>query len=558
MKYLKRISCSFLAIALCMSIAAKDERGSIAKFDYFEYIGNDDFYRENPLPHDNSFYNPIVPGWHSDPSICRVGNDYFMVMSTFTYYPGVPLFHSRDLVNWRQIGNILDRPSQLPALQGQPINTGGIYAPAISYNPHNKTYYMITTDVGRGHFYVTTQDPFGKWSDPHWLPTIGGIDPSFFFDDDGKAYIVHKEDTEGKPKWSNFRSIRITRFDTTTGDVFGEDMPFRESGVGPEERLDRNEGPHIYKINGKYYMICAEGGTSWAHSEVVYRADSVLGPYTRWSRNPMLTQRLLKANRNNAVTCTGHVDIVDTPDGEWWGVFLGCRPDQNGFECLGRETFIMPIKWSADGFPYMTQSKDTIPLVLHRKGIKREKNVTFGNFTWRDDFTGKTLRPEWLSIWGSAEKYYKTGNGLRLSCAPITLKDRRTPAYIGRRLQHHKYTVTTCLIFKPEEGEAAGLLLVKNEEHQYFMALRKGYLALLQIGRGADKEIATQPIKTDGRPISLRIEARGTLCDFYYKEEGNGWQLLAKDIDATHISSRRGGGFTGSTVGMYAVKNQRE
>lgn len=120
---------------------------------------------------------------------------------------------------------------------------------------------MITTDVGRGHFYVTTQDPFGKWSDPHWLPTIGGIDPSFFFDDDGKAYIVHKEDTEGKPKWSNFRSIRITRFDTTTGDVFGEDMPFRESGVGPEERLDRNEGPHIYKINGKYYMICAEGGT---------------------------------------------------------------------------------------------------------------------------------------------------------------------------------------------------------------------------------------------------------------------------------------------------------
>ena len=107
-------------------------------------------------------------------------------------------------------------------------------------------------------------------------------------------------------------------------------------------------------------MICAEGGTSWAHSEVVYRADSVLGPYTRWSRNPMLTQRLLKANRNNAVTCTGHVDIVDTPDGEWWGVFLGCRPDQNGFECLGRETFIMPIKWSADGFPYMTQSKDTI------------------------------------------------------------------------------------------------------------------------------------------------------------------------------------------------------
>ena len=199
MKYLKRISCSFLAIALCMSIAAKDERGSIAKFDYFEYIGNDDFYRENSLPHDNSFYNPIVPGWHSDPSICRVGNDYFMVMSTFTYYPGVPLFHSRDLVNWRQIGNILDRPSQLPALQGQPINTGGIYAPAISYNPHNKTYYMITTDVGRGHFYVTTQDPFGKWSDPHWLPTIGGIDPSFSSTMTGKPISCIKKTPRENP-----------------------------------------------------------------------------------------------------------------------------------------------------------------------------------------------------------------------------------------------------------------------------------------------------------------------------------------------------------------------
>ena len=178
-----------------------------ALFDYFNYSGNDDFYEQNALPDSSSFYNPILPGWYSDPSICRSGDDYFLVTSTFSYYPGVPIFHSKDLVNWKQIGHVLSRPSQLK-LDGQRI-TRGIFAPAISYNPHNQTYYMVTTNVGSGNFYVKTQDPFGEWSDPIPLPEVGGIDPSFFFDDDGKAYIVNNDEPIGVAEYDGHRTIRV-------------------------------------------------------------------------------------------------------------------------------------------------------------------------------------------------------------------------------------------------------------------------------------------------------------------------------------------------------------
>ncbi|MDE6395123.1 MAG: glycoside hydrolase family 43 protein, partial [Duncaniella sp.] len=279
-----------------------------AKFNYFSYQGNDDYYNENPLSNTGDYYNPVISGWASDPSICRVGDDYWLVTSTFGYFPGVPLYHSRDLVSWEHVGNVLSRPSQLPWLEGLSVDKGGIYAPDITYNPHNRTYYMITTCVMNGgeggskNFYVTAKDPRGEWSDPVMLPDVEGIDPSFFFDEDGKAYIVHKSDEHSPVKWSNYRALSIIEFDPQTGKTVGEPVRFKEEGVGPEERLERNEGPHIYKINGKYYLLAAEGGTNWVHSEVCYRADSVFGPYRRWSRNPMLTQRLLKTNRNLPVT----------------------------------------------------------------------------------------------------------------------------------------------------------------------------------------------------------------------------------------------------------------
>jgi alpha-N-arabinofuranosidase len=262
-----------------------------------------------------------LPGWYSDPSICTNGEDYFLVTSTFTYFPGVPIFHSRDLVNWKQIGHVLDRPSQLVNIQGQHVS-GGIFAPAIEYNPHNETYYMITTNVGAGNFFVKTQDPFGEWSDPIMLPDVQGIDPSFFFDEDGKAYIVNNDAPEGRPEYDGHRVIKIQEFDVKTDKTIGPRIVLVNKGARPEDKPIWIEGPHMYKINGKYYLMAAEGGTGDWHSEVIFRGDSPMGEFIPWENNPILTQRHLDPMRRNPITCAGHADLIQAKEGDWWAVFL--------------------------------------------------------------------------------------------------------------------------------------------------------------------------------------------------------------------------------------------
>ncbi len=553
---------SILSIALSLIVGPHTAQGRAKKRDtrpvmnveYFTYQGRDDYYATVKLATQSSIFNPILPGFYSDPSICRAGNDYYLVTSTFSYYPGVPIFHSRDLVNWRQIGNVLNRPSQLPHLSGQTIGTGGIYAPQISYNPKTKLFYMITTDVGRGHFYVTTTDPHSNnWSDPVWLPEIGGIDPSFFFDDDGSAYIVHKENTDGQPKWSNHRAIRIIRFNTETGKVYGPDEKFREVGVGPEERLGRNEGPHIYKVNGKYYLICAEGGTGMFHSEVVYRADSVMGPYTRWSRNPMLTQRELKPARSNAITCTGHLDIVQTPEGKWYGVFLGMRPDGNGNESMGRETYLMPVKWSIDGYPYVTQEKDTIPLTLDIHGAVRGDNVTFGNVTFTDNFAQSSLRPEWMSLRGPVDSLCTTGiGGLRMYASATSASQKGTPSFVGHRIQNRKFETTLSLHLDLKREAFAGMLIFKTEARQYFLASDGEQIRLLRIGAKTTEELAAMPCTATA--LNLKAVSNGNCYEFYFREASSAeWTLLVADISTTYTASSAGG-FCGTTLGPCIVK----
>lgn len=279
---------------------------------------------------------------------------------------------------------MLDRSSQLP-LEGQRIGEG-IFAPAISYNPHNQTYYMITTNIRRGNFFVKTRDPFGEWSDPIWLPEVQGIDPSIFFDDDGKAYIVNNDAPDGPPLYEGHRAIRVQEFDWKTDKAFGPRNMIVNGGVKIEEKPIWIEGPHIYKINGMYYLMDAEGGSGPEHSEVIFRGEHPMGPYTPWEKNPILTQRHLDPDRPNPIGWAGHADLVQTKEGDWWAVFLACRPIDNEFENLGRETFIMPVRWSEDGFPYMTRGDEVIPMVLEREEVTRGEDVTFGNFTIRDDF----------------------------------------------------------------------------------------------------------------------------------------------------------------------------
>lgn len=561
------VSAAIMASAIgCASSATDIEpQNSHAIFSSFSYEGTDDYYADNPLASDSSFYNPILPGWYSDPSICTNGEgDYYLVTSTFTYYPGVPVFHSRDLVNWKQTGHVLTRPSQLQNLEKQHVS-GGIFAPDIAYNPANKTYYMITTNVGSGNFFVKTQNPAGEWSDPVMLPEVQGIDPAFFFDEDGRAYIVNNDDApDNAPEYPGHRTVRIVEFDTATDRCIGERKIIVNKGVRPQDKPIWCEGPHIYKIKGKYYLMTAEGGTSTWHSEVIYRGDSPMGPFTPWEGNPILTQRTLDSSRTNPVTCAGHADLVQGPDGDWWSVFLACRPIEGDMENLGRETFIMPVKWTEDGWPYMTREGETVPLQLTRKGYLRGDDSTFGNFARTDNFTDSILGHEWLTLRGSATDYYslKTNPGhLTLKCADVKSTEKTVLPYVGRRIQHHKYNAGTRLTFVPEhEKQCAGMLLFKDEVHQYFLGKdRKGdsqRIVLRRITENGTEELAGKELAADNKSLDLRIESKGMKLDFKYStDKGETWQTIGEDLDAGFMSTAKAGGFTGTTVGLYASNN---
>lgn len=567
-------ACSTLLIAGVIGVAATacspsqskapEPECSTALFDYFTYQGEDDFYKTHPLPDDGSFYNPILPGWYSDPSICTNGQgDYFLATSTFVYFPGVPLFHSRDLVNWKQVGHILTRPSQLVNMQGQGIS-GGIFAPALSYNPHNKTYYMVTTNVGAGNFYVKTTDPFGEWSDPIMLPEVPGIDPSFFFDDDGKAYIVNNDDApENKPEYDGHRTIRIQEFDAEHDKTVGPRTILVNKGAHPEDNPIWIEGPHLFKVDGKYFLMSAEGGTGDGHSEVIFRSDSPMGPFKPWKNNPILTQRHL-GERPDPVTCAGHAQLIQAKEGDWWAVFLACRPIDGQFENLGRETFIMPVKWSEDGFPYMTQGDELVPLVLKRDGVTRNDTTTFGNFKDNDDFNGEKLGMQWMTLRAPATDLYSLTENpgfLRLKCGDKKSTEKDTPAFVCRRIQHHKFECTTSMIYCPsDEQEAAGMLLLKDETHQYFMGVNQNkdgkHISLWKIAEDGNKVLAETALADKTQSIELKVVSTGKTFSFYYTVEKGVWKMLAEEVDARYLSSAETGGFTGSVIGLYATKNK--
>ena len=529
----------------------------VAVFESFRYEGRDAIYQAHPLPGKDAVYNPILPGWYSDPSFCTNGEgDYFLVTSTFSYFPGVPLFHSRDLVNWKQVGHVLDRPSQLTGL-GRQHTSGGIYAPDIKYNPKNRTYYMITTNVGTGNFLVKTQDPSGAWSDPILLPQVQGIDPSLFFDDDGRAYIVNNDEAPGgKPEYDGHRTIRIVEYDVQDDCTIGERRIIVDKGVDPAAKPIWIEGPHLYKIDGKYYLMCAEGGTSDQHSEVVFRADSPMGEYKPWHRNPILTQRHLAADRPEPVTCTGHADLLQTPEGEWWGVFLGCRPVKGGFENLGRETFLLPVRWSEDGFPFFLEGDETVPVIVRRPGTRVEGTPTFGNFVVEDSFTGDRLDKAWMTLRGPADGLYALkGGALELTCSPLRATRFETPALILRRLQHHAFTASTRMRFVPEGTEAAGLLLYKDERHQYFLKVclvdEKPSICLERSG----ETLSCKRLPDTFSTVDLAIVSDdGLTFRFGYAVDGREMRTLVAGVDASYLSTAVAGGFTGTTVGPYAVK----
>ena len=327
--------------AICLSLGLTAS-AQTAQFGYFKYEGKDARF-DRSIDKSVQYMNPVVSGYYPDPSVCRVGDTYYLVNSTFGYFPGVPIFKSNDLVNWQQVGHVLDRPSMLN-LKGADISKGGIYAPQISYNPKNKTYYMTTMNMTTYQvFYCKSKDPEEGWSEPILLRR-GGMDTSFFFDTDGKAYMVYNKIPKGGSKYPAQMAIHMNEFDWKADSVNWETYELT-TGSKCIEQPTCIEGPHMYKVGKYYYLMCAEHGTGFTHSEVIFRSKSPYGPWEDCPMNPILTQRNLPDdNRADAVTCAGHADLVQTKDGKWWAVFLGCRPykiDRSTWEpdyySLGRE-----------------------------------------------------------------------------------------------------------------------------------------------------------------------------------------------------------------------------
>lgn len=536
------------------------------RFDWFVYEGNDPVYREKTAG-EGEYHNPILTGFYPDPSITRVGDDYYLVTSTFSYFPGIPVFHSKDLVHWTQIGHVLDRPSQLP-LDGLGISRG-VFAPTIEY--HDGTFYVLNTlvDAG-GNFLVTATDPAGPWSDPVWLPEIDGIDPSIFFDDDGRAYILNNGPPEGRPLYEGHRAIWIQEFDVAAQKLIGPRSIIVDGGVDISKKPIWIEGPHIYKIDGTYYLLAAEGGTAEGHSQVIFRSDSVWGPYVPYEGNPILTQRHLDPARPYPVTSTGHADMVQTQNGEWWAVFLGTRPYQGDFYNTGRETFLMPVRWE-NGWPIITAGEETVPYVVSKPNLPPQPAPpvpTSGNFTVRDDFDGTELPLHWTFIRTPKEQWHDltTAPGwLTLRARPAHIGRRAQPSFVGRRQQHAWATASTAMRYLPAApGDKAGMVAFQNDDYYYFLAvtLADGQ-PVIQLekaagpGQGSSPTIvASAPIEVpeDG-PLYLKIEAQGAEYLFSYGTRPDEWTLLAKD-DGTILSTRTAGGFVGTVFGLYAYTEQ--
>ncbi len=555
---MKKIAILTLAAAMATTVLAQT-----AQFDYFKYSGNDARFSAT-IDKTHQYYNPVLAGFYPDPSVCRVGDTYYLVNSSFTFFPGVPLSTSKDLVNWTPAGHVLDRPSQVP-LKGQHVS-GGIFAPAISYNKKNKTFYMITTNVGAGNFYVKTKDPSKGWSEPIYLRKIDGIDPAFFFDDNGKGYIVHNAPVVGKADYEGQRAIRCFEFDVKGDSIKGDFKEILRGGTHVQKNPIWIEGPHMFKKDKYYYLMCAEGGTGAWHSEVILRSKNPMGPWEECPNNPILTQRTgLDKNRPNPVSSAGHADLVEDGKGNWWAVFLACRPYEDDMYNTGRDTYLLPVTWK-DGWPEILAKNTPISPVGEKPGLKpAEKNEFSGNFSYTDNFdtTGektalKDLNPRWMFL-RDPKDCYKVENGkLTLNLLPGNIYKREPLSAIWARQQHGTFTAETSLDFTPRnDKDIAGIALLQKEDHNFVLGktMKDGKLMLTLTRTEKNKAlIASAAIKPG--TLRLKVEGHDRYYDFYYAEAGGTWQLLAKGVDASNLSTQKSGGFLGACIGLYASSDK--
>jgi beta-xylosidase len=474
-----------------------------------------------------AFANPVIAGFHPDPSICRAGDDFYLACSSFEYFPGVPVFHSRDLVDWEQIGNALSSP--LP--QDTP-SSGGIYAPTLRH--HDGRFWLITADASGRTVLVTATDPAGPWSDPLTIPGITGVDPDIAWDDEDRC-------------WCTFAGIEQVRIDPLTGQTLGEPRRIWSGTPGAQYP----EAPHLYRIGDYWYLLIAEGGTERGHCVSVARGTAPDGPFEPCPANPVLTHR----STARPVQNTGHADLVEAADGSWWMVLLGVRPGGStpGFHVLGRETYLVPVTWTA-GWPV----PGDVELVMAAPPWPPRPVAAPPA---RDDFDSADLGPHWISLRGRLAAHCTTTGRkgwLTLRARGSSLDDQDV-TFVGRRQQHLSCTVRA--LADPSAGRG-GLAVRIDERHHYEVELADGLVSVFARIGPLRQMLASRPVPAG--PAVLRIETHPTGSGPGHPiagpdvlslgvEEADGTFSVLAGLDGRYLSTEVAGGFTGRVIGMYAA-----
>ncbi len=511
--------------------------------------------------------NPIIPGFNPDPSVCRVGDDYYIATSTFEWFPGIPIYHSKDLVNWRLLTHGL-KTTELLDMRGIE-NSRGVYAPNLTY-ADNKFWlvFSIVHDCSDNWLstpcFLTTADSIeGPWSAPVFV-SGHGFDPAIFHDDDGRKYILNME-WDGRHNKEKFSGIVLQEYDTEKQCPTG---PVHKIFKGSE--LHVTEGPQILKKDGYYYLVTAEGGTEWRHAVTVCRSKDLLGPYELHPQNPILTS---KFREELPLQRAGHGFFVETSSNEWYLTHLCSRPikdpEVHSFEpmikcyysILGRESAIQKVVWRDDGWPELISGNSDPQLEVPAPDLPEHPWPAEPN---RDDFDGPELNKHFQTLREPA-----TESWCSLTARPGYLRliggdylhSRYRQSLVARRIQAFKMSTETCMEFEPDcIQQMAGMVLYYDNENHYFLCVSVNdegtrTMRMTQIVDGNYAEYG-DPVELPAKgKIYIRVHMNVQWYQFVYSLDGENWDTVGWHLNSTVLSDEFGDSvfrFTGSFVGLFA------
>lgn len=515
----------------------------------------------------NYFTNPILPGFYPDPTICRVDDDYYLVTSSFEIFPALPIFYSKDLVHWQQLGHVLDKKEWLYVN----VNhfAGGMMAPTLRYN--NGTFYLICCNFADGgNFIMTAKDPAGPWNKPIPLPDVPGIDASIFFDDDGKCYVT----STGQFDFADGTEQGIwgAEFDPQSGKLLSEKKVLWRSAL---RGAPSSEAPHIYHIGDWYYLITAEGGTEHYHSVVVGRNKEPLGEYISCPHNPIMTHRHL--GKSYPIGNPGHADLVQTQNGDWYAVLLASRLVGGFHKNMGRETYLVPVEWE-DEWPVFSPGTGKVEFTYPIPDLPESPAPEIQSEI--DNFDSDKLDMKWV-FWGTPyQDFWKLEDGMLklkalphkmasplkridMSVAPEKRYDDNVSCVLRRQCQPN-FDACCKLQFDAKDEEAAGLVVLQQCNHQLRVEKRVREICVVLAECSVDcppflpsfKDstqehiLAKYPYESD--TVTMRIAADGQDLTVYCND------LLLCHVDGRRINTEDIGPMTGTMIGMFATSNEKE